>query len=234
MGAPGCRAIARAARHSALRGLNLTANALGDDFAVFHGGGGGGGGGGGLKSASPRAGGLTPAAMSLHDAARTIAGAGDAKGGDELLEQLMLAVGKLANLERLSLEHNNLRHGELLSPVGQMANLQRLNLSHNKLAALPESIGQLRSLVDLAVHNNGLIELPASIGRLSALERLTAQNNALAFLPESFGTCSTSSVLDPAASGCHRLLLLACPSLLLGVHAAPCLPIAACSPTRPP
>ena len=135
------------------------------------------------------------------DGVKSIAGAGDASGNDELFAELMLAIGQLSSLERLSLDHNEIIHFELLSPICRMGSLQKLHLANNRLSALPESIGQLRSLTDLGVHNNALIELPASIGRLAALEKLSAQNNALAFLPESFGQLNELKTVSLVRNG---------------------------------
>jgi len=92
-------------------------------------------------------------------------------------------IGKLLNLEKISLRGNNL--GTLPKNIGKLINLEELNLFDNKISYLPNEIIQLRELKELNLGCNELEELPKNIGDLTNLEYLDLEENNLKTLPDS-------------------------------------------------
>ena len=61
--------------------------------------------------------------------------------------QVNSSLGKLVNLEKLNLSHNNLK--ELPKQFSNLTNLRVLQLSYNKLKELPNSLGWVARLTHL-------------------------------------------------------------------------------------
>jgi hypothetical protein len=94
-------------------------------------------------------------------------------------------------IERLALQHNNLR-GPLLSSISMLQNLLRLDLEGNQLTgSIPDSIGDMASLTVLQLDNNSLAgPIPSSVGKLKKLQVFRASHNRLSGeIPESIGEC---------------------------------------------
>ena len=81
------------------------------------------------------------------------------------LSSLPAEIGKLANLQSLSLSFNHL--GSLPAEIGKLTNLQSLNLRNNRLSSLPKEIGKLANLQSLNLQDNQLDSLPPEIRKYS-------------------------------------------------------------------
>ncbi len=68
--------------------------------------------------------------------------------------------------------------------LGALANLERLELSGNQLRHVPETLGSLRRLRELYLHENWLEELPETFAGLSELRVLDLATNSLRKLPD--------------------------------------------------
>ncbi|MBA0689336.1 hypothetical protein Goari_007068 [Gossypium aridum] len=98
-----------------------------------------------------------------------------------LLTVLLLSVGELVKLEKLSISGNMLM--SLPNTIGSLRNLSLLNVSNNKLKYLPESIGICSSLEELQANDNLIEELPASVCNLVQLKSLSLNNNKVNQIP---------------------------------------------------
>jgi internalin A len=111
------------------------------------------------------------------------------------LTELPAEIGRLYNLQILSLELNRLR--ELPIEIGELINLQDLNLAQNELIALPTTIGNLGKLRLLNLENNYLMSLPPEIGQLTNLESLFLFSNVtLTDIPPEIGKLENLCHLD--------------------------------------
>ena len=90
------------------------------------------------------------------------------------------ALGGLANLERLTLSHNELS-GDIPVELGGLADLERLSLRDNELSgSIPAELGSLARLATLDLSRNELTgPIPPELGELADLERLTLWRNEL-------------------------------------------------------
>ena len=130
-------------------------------------------------------------------------------------------MGRLSNLERLSLYDNGLT-GSVPDWLGNLTKLEWLLLDRNELTGpIPEGLGRLSNLEFLLLYDNGLTgsipdwlgnltnlewllldrneltgPIPEELGRLSNLERLSLTRNDLAGpIPEELGSLSNLEVL---------------------------------------
>ncbi|WP_168858331.1 leucine-rich repeat domain-containing protein [Bradyrhizobium brasilense] len=67
---------------------------------------------------------------------------------------------------------------DLPQEIGRLRELQRLSLKNNKLTTLPATMGGLRNLKFLDVQNNSLDRLPSELGRLTTLTAAAASRLA--------------------------------------------------------
>ena len=107
-------------------------------------------------------------------------------------------IGKLANLERLSLGRNDLS-GRVPSELGRLANLRRLDLSRNALTGpIPAGLGNLTELrvLDLSVNDGIDGEIPPELGNLTKLVELHLWRNKLqGRIPSELGRLAELTVL---------------------------------------
>lgn len=99
---------------------------------------------------------------------------------NQLSGAIPAAVGRLTNLDRLSLWGNQLE-GELPAELGFLANLTRMSLWNNHLSGeIPAALGSLTKLESLSLSINNLSgAIPAELGRLTNLELLYISQNRL-------------------------------------------------------
>jgi len=90
------------------------------------------------------------------------------------------SIGKLTNLQQISLARNNLS-GAIPKSFGDLVNLFHLNLDQNKLAgAIPADLGKMANLLTLALGVNQLEgPIPPELGSLSNLYSLAMSSNQL-------------------------------------------------------
>lgn len=93
------------------------------------------------------------------------------------ISEIPKSIGKLTNLQVLTLTRNNLK--ALPKSIGRLKNLKELDLSHNKLIGLPHSLGKLKSLEVLKLANNQLSRLPQGFGKLTNLKQLYLGKNEI-------------------------------------------------------
>ena len=126
--------------------------------------------------------------------------------GKEGITRLLPEIGKLSELEVLTINDNDLitlpqeifqltrltrleiKNNNLISlPFGihKLSNLKKLDLRNNELRVLPNDIVHLKNLVKLQLWGNELTTLPSQIGRLSSLKELYLRGNRLTGLPPS-------------------------------------------------
>jgi internalin A len=110
------------------------------------------------------------------------------------LTALPEALGRLTQLQRLNVSHNQLT--ALPEALGQLTKLQELDVSRNQLTSLPEALGQLAQLQELEALGNQLTSLPEALGRLAQLQRLYVPFNQLTALPEALGRLTLLQELD--------------------------------------
>ena len=89
-------------------------------------------------------------------------------------------LGKLTNLDRLSLFSNQLT-GTIPAELGNLTNLEALNLGGNRLTGtIPAELGKLTNLDHLRLGGNDLTgTIPAELGKLTKLEYLMLDVNDL-------------------------------------------------------
>ena len=89
-------------------------------------------------------------------------------------------LGNLDNLERLSLDGNQLS-GSIPSQLGNLDNLEYLSLDGNQLSgSIPPELGNLDNLREMTLSSNQLSgSIPPELGNLDNLERLSLRNNQL-------------------------------------------------------
>jgi signal transduction histidine kinase len=110
------------------------------------------------------------------------------------LTELPTSIGKLNQLEMLSIYGNQLKY--LPENIGNLTQLKVLSVHHNQLTNLPASIGKLASLRVLRAHYNKICDLPASIGQLKYLKQLNLRANKLMSLPTSIRQINSLSLFD--------------------------------------
>ena len=92
------------------------------------------------------------------------------------------ALGKLVNLQRLDLNHNDLT-GSIPAELGHLANLEYLNLSYNRgliTGSIPTELGHLANLEYLSLrYTNRTGPIPVEFGKLVNLQRLDLSHNDL-------------------------------------------------------
>ena len=107
-------------------------------------------------------------------------------------------LGDLANLDWLDLYSNGLT-GEIPPELGDLANLRGLELRRNDLTGeIPPELGKLANLRSLRLEENGLTgEIPAELGKLANLERLYLTDNGLTGeIPAELGNLASLYTLD--------------------------------------
>lgn len=93
------------------------------------------------------------------------------------MTELPNEIGNLSNLKTLSITGYGL---EKLSPnIGKLKNLEILTISNSKLKELPDEMGDLTSLKSLLLPRNDLRFLPKNLAKLSNLERIDVMGNPL-------------------------------------------------------
>ena len=97
------------------------------------------------------------------------------------IKQLPEAIGKLPELQSLSLAGNEL--STLPKELTALLKLHQLNISSNAFTTLPDLLGEMTSLQLLDVSHNQIDSLPDFLGRLSNLMILDARANRIPFLP---------------------------------------------------
>ncbi|MEM7536692.1 MAG: leucine-rich repeat domain-containing protein [Chloroflexota bacterium] len=107
---------------------------------------------------------------------------------NNLTEELPAEIGNLFNLERLTLDQNNLR--SIPAEIGNLLNLERLDLRVNALSSIPPEIGSLSNLERLDLSSNKLTYIPPEIGNLSSLQSLSLSSNELSNIPPEIGNLS--------------------------------------------
>ncbi len=102
------------------------------------------------------------------------------RAGNGLSGSIPPELGRLANLEWLSLDGNELS-GSIPPELGGLANLEWLNLNGNELSgSIPPELGGLAKLEGLWLRGNGLSgSIPPELGNLAKLEGLSLRGNAL-------------------------------------------------------
>ena len=107
-------------------------------------------------------------------------------------------IGKLASLERLLLDRNDLS-GRIPSELGSLASLRRLDLNRNALTGpIPTELGNLTELrmLDLSVNDGIDGEIPPELGNLTKLEQLHLWRNKLqGRIPPELGRLTELTVL---------------------------------------
>lgn len=68
--------------------------------------------------------------------------------------------------------------------LGKLANLDYLNVEHNQLASLPKTLFNLGKLSTLLLFDNKLTELPEEVGMLRSLKRLDIECNQIKKFPK--------------------------------------------------
>ncbi|MFD1466900.1 leucine-rich repeat domain-containing protein [Hymenobacter caeli] len=103
---------------------------------------------------------------------------GQESGPDTLYRHL----GKLYNLEELTLRYSNLQ--ALPPKLNKLKRLKKLDLSYNHLADFPTGLSELDSLRELNLEWNRLDSIPPAIARLRSLRVLNLNDNHLVRYPE--------------------------------------------------
>jgi len=139
---------------------------------------------------------------------------------DDLVGGLPPELGRLTNLQYLSLDNNHFS-GSIPPELGQITNLEVLWLHANALTgSIPPELSQLRNLQELQLASNQLTgSIPPELGKLTRLERLSFRSNDLTgSIPHEFGGLSSMAYLNlgwnklvgsiPAELGTLRELVL--------------------------
>jgi hypothetical protein len=106
---------------------------------------------------------------------------------DSLANELLDALANIETLRelRISWTHDTLFHSVPAS-IGRLTQLERLSLNGDSLEALPDEIGNLTNLRYLDISQNRLRELPLSITTLPDLETIDFSYNRMCRLPDTF------------------------------------------------
>ena len=101
-------------------------------------------------------------------------------GGNQLSGAIPPELGRLTQLQELSLEINQLS-GAIPPELGRLANLQKLVLGGNQLSGtIPPELGRLTQLQELSLWEANLAgPIPPELGRLANLQRLGLWRNQL-------------------------------------------------------
>ena len=91
------------------------------------------------------------------------------------------SIGKLTNLERLTIAANSLK--TLPEEVGHLKKLTLLNLGNNLIEEFPSVIFKLINLEELILTINNLVNVPKDIVSLKTLKILQLNNNELTTFP---------------------------------------------------
>jgi hypothetical protein len=136
------------------------------------------------------------------------------------MKQLPSAIGKLPELQSLSLSGNEL--SALPEELTSLLKLRQLNIASNAFTKLPDPLGGIPSLQLLDASHNQIDSLPAFIGKLASLMILDAHANRISFLPsqiQSLASLKSLSLMSnrleqlPAEiAGLTALELLSCDS----------------------
>ncbi|KAF3784384.1 Disease resistance protein [Nymphaea thermarum] len=93
------------------------------------------------------------------------------------IAELPDSIGKLENLERLSLECKNLRC--IPASVGLLERLSSFSLCGSQwIKDFPAPMGNLKNLVQLEISGTGMVEMPYCIGDLTNLRSLNLSHNS--------------------------------------------------------
>jgi hypothetical protein len=119
------------------------------------------------------------------------------------MKQLPSAIGKLPELQSLTLSGNEL--STLPEELTSLFKLRQLNLASNTFTALPDLLGEISSLQLLDASHNQIDSLPAFIGKLANLMILDARSNRISVLPPQIQSLSSLKSLSLVS---NRLELL--------------------------
>jgi Leucine-rich repeat (LRR) protein len=103
------------------------------------------------------------------------------------LHELPSSIGKMTNLQHLSLERMNFiaieNEGKLSSDIGKLINLISLNCDTCGINRIPDEIGNLTKLVQLNAGNNSLTCLPKSLVKCKSLKKIELWMNYFVTIP---------------------------------------------------
>jgi Leucine-rich repeat (LRR) protein len=136
---------------------------------------------------------------------------------DSSMEEIPDSIGKLVNLNELSLVNTRINHvssickltrlrilelkeardlSSIPDAIGQLTQLKMLCLPSNQIRRLPHSIGSCVNLRELDIGDNQLTSIPTSIGNLVYLRQLSLRYHQLTHLPHSISRLANLKRLD--------------------------------------
>ena len=119
------------------------------------------------------------------------------------MKQLPSAIGKLPELQSLSLSGNEL--SILPEELTSLFKLRQLNIASNAFSMLPGLLGEITSLQLLDASHNQIDSLPAFIGKLANLMILDARANRITILPPQIQSLSSLKSFSLVSNRLERL-----------------------------
>jgi hypothetical protein len=110
------------------------------------------------------------------------------------LTELPQEIGKLKNLKRLYLNHNQIR--DFSDAIAELKNLTYLNLNNNKISEIPNVIAELKNLTYLNLSNNQISEISNIIAELKNLTKLFLTYNQISEIPDAIAELKNLTELD--------------------------------------
>ncbi len=112
---------------------------------------------------------------------------------DNKLKTLPKSFEKLTKLELLNVRDNNFQG--IPKSIFKLKNLEYLVFTGNPIEALPDAIGGLTKLIYLSLNHTKIERLPSTIGNLKKLEELKLGKSKLKTLPNSIGNLTNLKTL---------------------------------------
>lgn len=103
--------------------------------------------------------------------------------GENALGSIPESIGRCEALQKLWVDHNQLRQGGFPESMSKLRQLTKLYAGHNPIDSVPDVIGRLGSLRELHLENTGLVELPDHMAELP-LDVLDLADNPLGRVPK--------------------------------------------------
>lgn len=125
------------------------------------------------------------------------------------LEKIPTKIGDFPEIKILTFFNTVNTIQELPSEIGKLKNLEELSLSNTQIRFLPPEIGQLKQLKKLDLRETFITELPPEIGELESLTHLYLGTKGTKFnidkLPNSLGNLKNIEVLILQHTNCMEL-----------------------------
>lgn len=103
---------------------------------------------------------------------------------DNKLKEIPSSIGKIKRLKKLKVSGNEgVNYSNLISELSKNDGLEELSIPLNSISEIPENISDLKKLKVLDIRKNYIAEFPESISKMDSLQDFKAEENIILDIP---------------------------------------------------